>query len=362
MTQAAVLTEVGRPLVVTDVQLAAPGPGEILVDVRASGLCHSDLTFASYNFGHRLPLLLGHEIAGVVTAVGPGVASLGVGEHVVTCLAADCGRCPMCLTGKPWICSNQRSLGRAKELAPRILLDGSPVTQSAHLGGLAEQVLISERAAVAVPKEVPFDRAALLGCSVVTGVGAATNAADIRLGQSVVVIGCGGIGLNVLQGARLVGAGTIIAVDVHESKSYLTTLFGADRFIATTTEDAVTTVRELLPRGADHVFEAVGTASTAAQAVEMTGKAGTTYLVGMTKPTIKFAFDATDLINSGKVIRAVLMGATQFRVDVPRYADLYLAGRLNLDDLVDRTITLSDVNVGFDLMKTGSAARIVVVF
>ncbi|MGW6730153.1 Zn-dependent alcohol dehydrogenase [Nocardia sp. NPDC055029] len=362
MTKAAVLTEVGKPLVVTEIQLADPGPGEILVDVRASGLCHSDLTFANHDFGFRLPLLLGHEVAGVVAAVGPGVTSLAVGDHVVTCLAADCGRCGMCAAGKPWICLDQRSLGRTRGSAPRIQLDGTTVTQSAHLGGLAEQILTSERAAVAVPKEIPFDRAALLGCSVVTGVGAATHAASIQMGETVVVIGCGGVGLNIIQGARLSGAGQIIAVDLQGSKAHLAASFGADHFVQAGDGDPVAAVRELCPRGADHVFEVVGSAITANQAVAMTSKAGTTYLVGMAKPGVQYTFDATDLINSGKTIRAVLMGAARFRVDVPRYADLYLAGRLNLDGLIDRRIQLSEVNEGFEAMKTGAAARSVVVF
>lgn len=363
MTRAAVLNEIGRPMVVTDVQLAAPGPGEVLVDVRASGLCHSDLTFASHDFGHRLPLLLGHEVAGVVSALGPGVTSLRPGDHVVTCLAAGCAQCAMCVVGKPWMCLGQRRLGRARGADPRIVrADGSPVTQSAHLGGLAEQILISERAAVAVPDEIPFAQAALLGCSVATGLGAATNVAQISLGDTVIVIGCGGVGFNVIQGARLAGAGRIVAVDVQESKAEMAKLFGADHFVAAGEQDAVAVICDLVPEGADHVFEVVGSASTAAQAVALTKKAGTIYLVGMSRPGVQYSFDATQLINSAKTIRAVLMGAVKFPVDVPRYADLYLAGRLNLDLLIDRQIDLSEINDGFAAMRAGVAGRIVVAF
>lgn len=362
--KAALLEKVGAPLVIDEVELDSPREGEVLVQVRASGLCHSDLSYIDHDYGFRLPIVLGHEVAGVVAEVGPGVRSLAPGDHVVTCLSGHCGLCTMCVQGKTWLCTEQhRVLGRSKGMPTRISRGGARVTQSAHIGGLAERVLVSELATVRVRSDLPLDRAALLGCSVVTGVGAATKAACIHAGDKVVVVGCGAVGLNIVQGARLAGAGFVVAVDVDDAKLGLAVQFGADAVVDAQAGDAVAAVRELTGGGADHAFEVVGVAKTAAQATKMAAKGGSVYLVGQPTPQVEYAFNAFDLVTSAKSVQGVLMGATQFRLDIPRYADLYGRGRIKLDELVGQHVRLEDVNKAFQAMRDRtSVGRTVVVF
>lgn len=362
--RAAILETVGEPLVLADIVIEEPGENEILIEVRASGLCHSDLSYIDHDYGFRLPIVLGHEVAGVVVAVGPGVQELTVGDHVVTCLAGHCGFCSFCAQGKSWLCSEQhRALGRPRGSAPRLTRDGAKLTQSAHIGGLADHILVSQLAAVRIPKELPMDLAAVLGCSVVTGVGAATKVANIRPGDTVAVVGCGAVGLNILQGARVAGAGSIMAIDLDDTKLALASRFGADCLCNASAADPVAAVRTRFGGGAEHVFEVVGTAAATAQAAEMTGRGGHTYLVGQPKPQARYVFDGGDLVTSAKTIHGVLMGGTQFRLDIPRYADMYLRGQLNLEELIGARVGLDDVNAGFEAMRSRTASgRTIVVF
>lgn len=362
--KAALMTQVGAPLEITTIDIDGPGPGEVLVDVKASGLCHSDLSYIDHDYGFRLPILLGHEVAGVVAEVGEGVSGLAPGDHVLTCLAGHCGFCAECVQGRTWLCTEQhRVLGRKRGMAHRLSQDGQRVTQSAHIGGLAEHVLVSELAVTRIPQELPLDVAAVMGCSVVTGVGAATKVARIQPGESVAVVGCGAVGLNILQGARLAGAGKIMAIDIDASKLDMAREFGANMTCDGCQQDVAALVRDATAGGVAHVFDVVGASQTAAQAVDMAARGGHIYLVGQPKPKTQFAFDGFDLVTTAKTVHGVLMGATQFRIDIPRYAELYLSGRLKLDELIGRRLPIEEVNEGFAAMRDHCATgRTVVVF
>lgn len=282
--RAAVIESVGGPFEVVDVCIDAPGPGEVLIHVRASGLCHSDLHVASTDVGFPMPAVLGHEVAGVVAAVGDGVADVAVGQHVVTSPVHCCGSCRACLAGRPYQCARSSATSRPQGAAPRLALGARPLAQFIGIGGFAEQVLVHATNVVAVPEEIPFDRAALLGCGVVTGAGAAVNTARVRPGDTVAVIGCGGVGLNVVQGAALCGAERIVAVDLDPAKLGMARTFGATDTVDAAEGDAVAQVRELAGGGVTHAFEVIGLKQTTEQALAMLEIGGTAYLIGVHRP------------------------------------------------------------------------------
>ena len=244
--KAAVMLEVGKPLEIMEITLDQPLPHEVVVQVRASSLCHSDLHTLKTDFGWPLPLVLGHEVAGVVESVGDRVTAVQVGDHVVGNLISACGRCPSCQRGVPTGCTDAASIRRTPEQGSRYTLDGAPVTQIGDLGGFAEKILVHERNVVRVDRSMPFDRAALLGCGVITGIGAVKNAARVRFGDDVVVIGCGGVGLNVVQGAALSGARRVIAVDLLPAKLELAKRFGATDVVNPAEGDPIERVREIV--------------------------------------------------------------------------------------------------------------------
>lgn len=361
--KAAVITAVGQPFVIRDdITLDDPIGREILVDVKASGLCHSDLYVARNDMGAPMPAVLGHEVAGVVREVGPDVTQFQVGDHIVACLAGFCGHCDRCGAGKPNLCRHypagtQRTLGQP----PRMRIGGEPMAQFAEISGFAEQVLIHENNAVSIPKDVPFAQASIMGCSVTTGVGAAVNAASVRAGENVAVIGCGGVGLNTVQGAALVGARRIIAIDLDPSKLELARTFGATHTINPAKGDAVAAVRELTEGGVDHAFEVVGgIKKTLEQVEEMLAPGGVAYIVGAQPPTMTFDLKPSRLLQAKTALRGVYMGGTNFKIDIPYYADLYLQRRLNLDDLVSRTIRLDQINEAYADLEKGGIARSVI--
>lgn len=362
--KAALINEIGGRFEIEDVQIADPLGHEILVEIRASGLCHSDLSTAKWGFGIPVPMLAGHEPAGVVVAVGPDVRSLKVGDHVVASTIGACGTCPACYAGRPWVCSATASMARSEELAPRVMRDGQSVVQVGAVGAFAEQMLVHENYAVQIPEEIPFDRACLLGCGVATGVGAVLNSAQVRAGDTVAVIGCGGVGLNAVQGARLAGARRIIAIDLVPHKLELARVFGATDTISGRSDDVAGQVRELTGGlGVDHAFEVIGLSATLRQAVDLVRTGGTAYAVGMPKPGSTLEVDITaDLFFAQKNVRGVYMGSTNLKKDIPFYADLYLQGRLNLDDLVSQSLSLHDINAGFEAMEGGTIARSVITF
>lgn len=334
---------------------------EVRVGVRACGLCHSDLHMLQGTLPTALPTVLGHEIAGVVEAVGPGVDDLQVGARVAACLSMFCGACAACRTGDTWLCEKRMGLGRDGRPRPRwVRGDGEPVGQVANLGGLAETVIVHRNALVGIPDLLPFDRAALLGCAVVTGVGSVIRGAQVRAGETVVVIGAGGVGLNVIQGARLAGARRIVAVDLNPDKLKMATTFGATD-VADAGEDPVAAVLDLIG-AADHVFDVVGRTETVIQALDMLRPGRTVWVVGIPPMGHEFNLPGTALVFAAKGVKGLLMGANRFTEDIPVLADLYLQGRLLLDELVSLRIPLDRVEDGFDQMRDGGIARAVVCF
>lgn len=362
--KASVITEFGGSFTTTEVGLADPVGREVLVDVKASGLCHTDHTMASYDLGmYPVPAVFGHELAGVVSAVGPDVLDIAVGDHVVGCLVQYCGRCRHCLSGRVTRCLDPGATLRADGQAPRLSLgsESSPVTQAFGLGGFAEQALVHESQLTAIPDAVPLPQAALLGCGVVTGAGAVLNSAQVQVGDSVVVLGAGGgVGLNAVTGAVLAGATTIVAVDVDAAKLEKATRFGATHTVDSRAVDPVSVVQDITGGGADAVFDFVGIPAVTRQGLAMAGMGGGLYLIGVMDPTATLEFSTIEGISLQRRIEGVYMGSTLPRRDIRRYAELYLQGRLNLDDLVSEEISLDEIDAGYAMLKEPGTARVVI--
>lgn len=362
--EAAVLEKIGEPLVLRQVDVAEPEDREVLVEVKASGICHSDLISATAEVGHALPLVLGHEVAGVVRRVGPKVDSLKVGDHVVACRVGSCGSCHDCISGNPYRCQHPEEVVRNADQAPRVSLDGLAVESKSTIGGFMDHVLLHENALVSIDKDMPFDKASVLGCAVATGAGAAINTAEVRVGDTVAVIGCGGVGLSAIQGAALAGARRIIAVDILDNKLELAKRFGATHVVNSSHADPTESVRSMTGGiGVDAAFECAGLLPTTRQAIDMTRPTGVAYLIGIHDVSNELTLRPfADLLMAKKSIRSVFMGSTNFKRDIPNYVDFYLQGRFNLDDLVSRTIDLADVNAGLEDLRRGEVARTVVTF
>jgi S-(hydroxymethyl)glutathione dehydrogenase/alcohol dehydrogenase len=340
------------PLELEEVQIDDPGPGEVLVKTVASGICHSDLTVIEGGLPMPPPCILGHEPAGTVEVVGEGVADFAPGDHVIGCLTAWCGVCRFCTGGRPYLCPTQ-FVGRPEGSRPRLTDEsGDAITQFANLSSFAERMLCPERSLVKIRDDMPLDRAALIGCGVTTGLGAALNTVHIP----------GGVGLSALQGARIVGAGRIIAVDAQPWKFGLAQKLGATDCIDAKDGDPVAAVHELTGGGADFVFECIGLVPTVQQAVAMTCRGGTTVLVGVVPMTELVPILAADITLQEKKITGSYMGSNRFRFDMPKYVDFYLDGRLHLDEMISSRLELDEVNEGFDRMRKGEAARQVIVF
>jgi len=358
--KAAVLREVGKPLQIEDVQINKPGPHEVLIRTAAAGVCHSDLHFIEGSYPHPLPAVLGHESAGVVEAIGSEVRTVKVGDHVITCLSAFCGHCEHCLTGHLSLCQSPDTKRKADE-EPRLSQGGKPLPQFLNLSSFAEQMLITEHACVAIRKDMPLDRAALIGCGVMTGVGSVFHGSKVRPGETVVVIGCGGVGLAAINGAAIAGAGRVIAVDMSKSKDNMAKHFGATDFICASETDAVKEVLEMTKGGVHHSFEAVGLKKTSEQAFQMLKRGGTANIIGMIPIGQSIELPGFAFLGE-KRIQGSAMGSNQFPVDMPRLVDMYMAGKLKLDEMVSRRIKLEQVNGAFAEMKRGEIARSVIVF
>jgi S-(hydroxymethyl)glutathione dehydrogenase/alcohol dehydrogenase len=357
--KALVLNALGRGFDFEDVDIAAPMGREVLVNVQASGLCHTDLLFATHDIAPT-PSVLGHEVAGIAAAVGPDVTQVHVGDHVVGSLAQACGGCARCLSGRPFQCQHPETTLRRPDDAPRLTRGGIGVFQGFGLGGFAERALIHENQLAVVPKELPFAQAALLGCGVVTGAGSVLNTANVRAGDSVVIFGAGGVGLNAVSGARIAGASRIVVIDIQQQRLDAARRFGATDVIDSTTSKPVEAVRDLLPGGADHVFDFVGLKLVAEEGLAMLGVGGGLYLVGVSKPDVDISLNIFGAIGGQKRVVGVNFGSTNAKRDIPMYAELYLQGRMNLDDLVSKTIALREVNDGYAALKDGSLNRVVV--
>jgi S-(hydroxymethyl)glutathione dehydrogenase/alcohol dehydrogenase len=352
--KAAVLREVGKPLQIEDVQINKPGPREVLVRTKAAGLCHSDLHFMEGSYPHPLPAVLGHESAGVVEAVGSEVRTVKPGDHVITCLSAYCGHCESCLTGRLSLCVSPETKRDSGD-EPRLTQNGAPLPQFLNLSSFAEYMLIHEHACVSIRKDMPLDRAALIGCSVMTGVGAAIHTSGVRPGETVAVIGCGGVGLSAINGAAIAGAGRIIAVDMFGSKDNLAREFGATDFIDASKTDAVKEVLEMTRGGVHHAFEAIGLSKTAEQAFNMLRRGGTANIIGMIPIGQNVTLPGAAFLGE-KRIQGSLMGSNRFPVDMPRLVDFYMSGKLKLDEMISQRIRLDQVNEGFADMKKGGLA------
>ncbi|MCF8469879.1 MAG: Zn-dependent alcohol dehydrogenase [Parvibaculum sp.] len=358
--KAAVLREVGKPLTVEDVQINKPGPREVLIRTVAAGVCHSDLHFVEGSYPYPLPAVLGHESAGIVEQVGSEVHMVKPGDHVITCLSAFCGHCEHCLTGHMSLCVSPETRRQPGE-EPRLGASVGAMNQFLNLSSFAEQMLIHEHACVAVRKDMPLDRAALIGCAVTTGVGAVIHTSNVRPGETVAVIGCGGVGLSCINGAAIAGAGRIIAVDTQGSKLNLAKTFGATDVVNAKDGDPVKQVMDLTNGGVHHSFEAIGLKATAEQAFRMLGRGGTANIIGMIPVGVNIELHGADFLGE-KRIQGSVMGSNRFPVDMPRFVDFYMAGKLKLDEMISRRIKLDEVNEAFDELKRGELARSVIMF
>jgi len=358
--KAAVLFEAKTPLSIEEVQVAKPGPREVLIRTAAVGVCRSDLHFVDGAYPHAMPTIPGHEAAGVVEAVGEDVSTVKVGDHVVTCLSVFCGHCEHCVTGHMALCVDG-SVRRPRTAPPRLSMNGQPVHQMLNLSAYAEQMLVHEHACVAIDRAMPLDRAALIGCAVTTGAGAVFNTTDVTPGETVCVVGCGGIGLAAINAAKIAGAGKIIALDPVAEKRAVAEKLGATHTIDALSETAADEVVEITKGGVHHAIEAVGRPQSAATAVKVLRRGGTATILGMMPLTEKVGLSAMDLL-SGKKLQGGLMGSNRFPVDIPRLVDFYLRGLLDLDTIIAERLPLERINHAFDELRKGDATRSVVVF
>jgi S-(hydroxymethyl)glutathione dehydrogenase/alcohol dehydrogenase len=358
--KAAVLREVGKPLQIEDVQIGKPGPHEVLIRTAAAGVCHSDLHFMEGKYPFPLPAVLGHESAGVVEQVGSEVRTVKVGDHVITCLSAYCGHCDQCLTGHMSLCQSPDTR-REQGAEPRITSASGNMNQYLNLSSFAEQMLIHEHACVSIRKDMPLDRAALIGCGVTTGIGAVIHTSNVRPGETVAVIGCGGVGLAAINGAAIAGAGRIIAIDMSPAKDNMSRIFGATDFIDASKDDPVKAVMDLTGGGVHHSFEAIGLGKTAEQSFNMLRRGGTANVIGMIPVGQTVTLMGAAFLGE-KRIQGSLMGSNRFPVDMPRFVDFYMSGKLKLDEMISRRLKIEEINDAFDEMKTGQIARSVVVF
>ncbi|MFN8529324.1 MAG: Zn-dependent alcohol dehydrogenase [Anaerolineae bacterium] len=364
--KAALLLEPNRRFVVEEVELAAPRAGEVRVKIAASGVCHSDWHVATGDTKQPMPVVTGHEGAGVVESIGPGVSRVQVGDHVTLSWTPDCGECFYCQRGQPNLCETYTTplwKGVLLDGTPRLSrLDGSPIYHYCGLATFAEYAVVPETACIPIRKDVPLKAAALVGCAVATGVGAAFYTADVSPGDSVVVYGAGGVGLNIIQGAALCGASTIIAVDTALAKDSIARGFGATHFVQAG-PDALTTIRSLTEgRGADHVFESVGVPGVQEISLEAVRPGGVLTLVGLSPMGSGTNLPGAVIVRQEKTIKGSYYGSVSPRRDFPMLIDLYMKGRLKLDELVSREYPLDQINEAYADMLSGGVARGVIVF
>ncbi len=359
--KAAVCRAFNEPLVIEELTLEAPQAGELVVDVKACAICHSDITYMDGGWGGDLPALYGHETAGIVSAVGPETPGVQVGDHVVVTLIRACGQCFYCSRGDRVMCEATLPLSTRQPLKDAT---GATVAQMMNVGSFAEQVLVHHSQIAVMPKDVGFSVASLLGCGVITGVGAAINTTTIKPGASVVVIGTGGVGLNCIQGAALSGANPLIAIDVNDLKLEASRAFGATHVInSKTSADVAAEVRELTNgRMADHVLVSVGVGPAIEQGIGLMGKGAETIIVGMPPSGVTTTFDPSWIAADSQRIIGSKMGSAQTPADIPQLVGLYRGGRLKLDELVTKEYPLEEINEAIAAVKRGEALRNVVVF
>ncbi|MBV9170441.1 MAG: S-(hydroxymethyl)mycothiol dehydrogenase [Chloroflexi bacterium] len=356
--RAVLARERGAPVSVETILVPDPGPGEALVDVQACGVCHTDLHYRDGGISNDYPFLLGHEAAGVVSAVGPGVTTVAPGDFVILNWRAVCGQCRACLRGRPWYCFNTHNAAQKMRLA-----DGTELSPALGIGAFASKTLVAAGQCTRVNPQAPATVAGLLGCGVMAGLGAAINTAAVSRGDSVAVIGCGGVGCAAIAGARLAGATRIIGVDIDDRKLELAKKLGATHTVNSRTTDVVTAVKDATGGfGADVVIEAIGRPETYEQAFYARDLAGTVVLVGVPTPEMRIDLPLLDVFGRGGALKSSWYGDCLPSRDFPTLIDLYLQGRLPLETFVSDTIGLEDVEHAFDRMQRGEVLRSVVVF
>jgi S-(hydroxymethyl)glutathione dehydrogenase/alcohol dehydrogenase len=358
---AAILWEQGEPLSIEEAELEAPRAGEVLVELLAAGVCHSDLHPARGDWPTRTPLVLGHEGAGIVREVGAGVKRVRIGDHIVFCWAPPCGLCPPCLEGRPVLCDRLERTTYRNRLpggGTRLRARGQDVYHSNGTACFADYAVVAEEGVIAVPADVPLTALATLGCAVITGVGAVLNAARAEAGARVVVIGAGGVGLNVVQGARLAGCEKIIAVDTRSNPLSLARAFGATHTVEATAETILDEIRQLTDgRGADYVFDTVGSPATIAQALAFARKGGSVIVTGLSRTDTLASVPLFPFVMQEKRLVGSLYGSGQPSRDVPRLVALYREGKLKLDELATRSYGLEAVNDALAALASGEGAR-----
>lgn len=373
-TQAAILYEMekpapyakSQPLVVAEVELEGPGPGEVLVEVVGAGLCHSDLSVIDGSRPRVMPMVMGHEAAGIVREVGPGVHDLQPDDHVVFSFVPMCGHCIYCAIGRPALCENGNRANVAGSL-----LDGSrhfrdPQGRELHhhlgVSAFSQYTVAAQESLIKIDPEVPLEKAALFGCAVITGMGAVVNTAQVEPGMSVAVFGLGGVGLSAVIGARLAGAYPLVAVDILDSKLELAQKLGATHTVNARAEDPVEAIKEITDGGTHYAFESVGNEQVLVQAYQATRRGGTTVTIGLPHPSRMFSVPAVGIVGEERTIKGSYMGSAVPRRDIPRFLKLYQAGLLPVDLLLTRTIKLDQINEAFDALAKGEAVRQVVRF
>ena len=362
--RAAVLTEVNKPLQILDLEQEGPKAGEVRVQVKAAGVCLSDYHIMNGDWPLPLPMVLGHEAAGVVVELGQGVHHVRKGDHIIFSFRPQCGRCLYCSIGRSILCDGHASPRWGMlDGTYRLKRNGQDIYQMARIGTFSEKVVCPAEMLVPIRKEMPWPQAALMGCCVPTGVGAVTRCAGVEAGASVLVIGCGGVGLNVVQGARLAGAGIILAADLLDSKLAYAKDFGATHTINAKSENVVDRARELTQgRGVDYAFDAIGGEATTLQIVEAIRPGGTAIIVGMAALNVRAPITPYNMALQEKAIKGTMYGSVRPNIDFPKLVDLYLDGRLKIDELISRKYKLEDINEGLTALRTGQVARGVVVF
>ena len=358
--KAAVMHAAHSPLTIEEVSIHKPKRREVIVRTAFAGLCHSDLHFMEGLYPAVFPAVLGHEAAGVIEAVGEDVTYVKPGDHVVTCLSVFCGECSQCTTGHTNLCDNTE-VKLMPGTARRLTWKGEVLNQMFQLSAFAEQMLVHEHAVVKIDNDIPLDRAALVGCGVMTGVGAAFNAAKVEPGSTVAVIGCGGVGLAAVNGAALAGASRIIAIDTVATKLDTAREMGATDVINASNADPVEAVMEMTGGGVHYSFEALGSKNTAEQAFRMLRPGGLATIIGMIPFGTKIELHGADFLRDRK-IQGTSMGGNRFRVDMPRLLTLWRQGKLKLDHMITGHIKLDQINDGFKAMKTGAPVRNLIKF
>jgi alcohol dehydrogenase len=348
-----------RPFEVADVELTGPGRGEVLVRIAAAGICHSDLSAVTGDRPRRLPAVPGHEAAGVVEETGPGVTEFAAGDHVIMVFVASCGSCALCLGGRPNLCQSSwqaRAEGTLQTGARHLSLDGEPLNHWSGISAFAEYAVVTPQSLVRVDADVPLDIAAIFGCAVVTGVGAVMNTARLTPASSAAVVGLGGVGLSAVLGSLASGARAVAAIDVSPAKLDLARALGASHVYDAREPDCAERIRDEFG-GADFVFEMSGAARAAELALAITGRGGTMVTAGLPAPDQRLAVPLAELVATERAIRGSYMGSASPRRDIPRYLDLFRAGRLPVDRLRTATLCLDEVNEGFDRMVSGASVR-----